>query len=279
MLKIELFNDEAVRNGSSERATGAFERVSAFARMLPSFFIIGAQKSGTTSLYYHLMQHPLLAHPKRKEIFFFNNALHYQQGMNAYKANFPLKIPLFTSCKQTFEATTTYLESAECPARIKQHFPDAKFIVMLRNPIDRAYSQYRMSVRLGFEKATFAEAIEQEEERIAYGANDVHNYHLQRLGYVTKGKYAAQLENWFRAFDRKHFFFIELGEWQLEPARIFTELQQFLNLPLYKPYNFERLNQGETNQPMENDTRQFLAEFYKPFNHDLYKLLNVNYHW
>ncbi|MFI5202918.1 MAG: sulfotransferase domain-containing protein [Flavobacteriales bacterium] len=279
MLKIELFNDEAVRNGSSERVTRAFDRYTAFARMSPSFFIIGAQKAGTTSLYYHLIQHPLLARPKRKEIFFFNNALYYQQGMNAYRANFPMKLPLFTSGKQTFEATTTYLESEECPMRIKKEFPDAKFIVMLRNPVQRAYSHYRMSVKLGFEKATFAEAVEQEEERIIYGANADHNYHLQRLGYVSKGKYALQLEKWLAVFDRKNFFFIELNQWRQDAPRIFAEVQSFLNLSPYQPTSFQRMNQGEKSEPADPKVFEKLNSFYIEHNARLYDLLEINYNW
>jgi hypothetical protein len=279
MLKIELFNDAAVSDNSSEKQTAWIERFTAFARLMPSFFLIGAQKAGTTSLYYHLINHPSIIRPKRKEVFFFNNVVSYNKGISDYKSNFPVYIPWLHARKHTLDATTAYLGSPLCAARIKQHVPNARFIVMLRNPVDRAFSHYKMSVRLGFEKASFSEAVEQENDRIAYGLKNEHNYHLQRLGYVAKGMYAAQLEKWFEVIDRKNFFIIELNEWSAAPAEIFRGLQKFLNIPYYNPDSFKILNESPDEGQMDNEIKQKLSEIFREPNKKLYNLLNVNYNW
>ena len=134
--------------------------------VLPNFMIIGFPKCGTTSLYDYLTQHPQITPPLGKEIDFFDRL--YERGVNWYRVRFPGKAYNFfkhtASNKKIFtgEATPRYVFHPLALQRIKKLIPDSKFIILLRNPIDRAYSHYNMNFQNGYEYRTFEDAIEHE---------------------------------------------------------------------------------------------------------------------
>ena len=137
--------------------------------VLPDFLIIGAARSGTTSLYQYLTEHPSIIPGVGKEIYFFDKK--FKKGINWYKSFFPTKFSMAiiknkqkTKCI-TGEATPRYLHYPHAPKRIFEFLPKIKLIVLLRNPIDRAYSHYQMEVSSGNEELSFEESIEKEEER------------------------------------------------------------------------------------------------------------------
>ena len=128
-------------------------------RKLPDFVIIGAAKSGTTSLYDFMTKHPRIEPAYTKEPFYFSSP--ERLSLLYYKTNFPILTKQLTG-----EASTGYLSSLEAPARMKTVIPDAKMIAILRNPVDRAYSHYHFAHGRNVEtSATFEEALELEESR------------------------------------------------------------------------------------------------------------------
>jgi len=130
---------------------------------MPDFLIIGAQKCGTTSLYRYLIQHPQIEPAIKKEIHYFD--LNYNKPIQWYLNQFPaLKTQ---SDRITGEATPYYIFHPHAPYRIKEHMPDAKIIVLLRNPVDRAYSHYHYAVERYGETLSFEEALDIENERLA----------------------------------------------------------------------------------------------------------------
>src|SRR5262249_13344047 len=120
-------------------------------RMLPGLVILGAQKAGTTSLFNYLSAHPQVRSPTNKEVHYFD--LNFARGPTWYRAHFPKRSD--TSLEQddirdeqiTLDASPYYLFHPAVPERLKTTLPQAKFIVMMRNPVDRAYSHYWHSVR------------------------------------------------------------------------------------------------------------------------------------
>lgn len=131
---------------------------------LPDFIIIGAQKCGTTSLFNYLSKHPDVSLPEEKEIHFFDKF--YNKGINWYKKNF------LNDGMLTGEATPYYIYHPHVTVRISSCCPNAKLIVMLRNPIDRAYSNFSMEKQRNNEPlATFEEAIAAEPKRINHDKN------------------------------------------------------------------------------------------------------------
>src|SRR5947209_20310719 len=139
-------------------------------RMMPDFIIIGTMRGGTTSLYSYLTTHPHIGSAYMKEVHFFD--VYYSKGIGWYRSQFPSSIQKYYAeyvQKQQFitgEASPYYLFHPHAPKRITKFLPQVELIVLLRNPVSRAYSHYSHEVAGGHEKLSFEEAIECEQERI-----------------------------------------------------------------------------------------------------------------
>ncbi len=170
--------------------------------ILPNFICIGAQKTGTTTLYHILKNHPeiTVSHPRKETKYFYRDE-EYKLGLGFYSGFFSYDTPR----KAIGEFDPDYLFFDYIPERIyKDLGTEMKFIVMLRNPIDRAYSQYLMSVKKGFEKLSFEEAIANEQNRKLSGSKKDWNH----FSYISRGYYDQQLERYFKFYDKKNFLII-----------------------------------------------------------------------
>lgn len=150
---------------------------------------------------------------------------------------------------------------------------------MLRNPVERAYSHYKMSVKNGFELLSFKEALEQESNRIEYGKNHLnHNYIFQKLAYRTKGIYINYLKNWYSSFDKASILIIDSNKYFLDPKPNFKKIIEFLDIEDFTPNSFNWKNQGvETAIPPK--VKKELIDFYQPYNKELYAFLDENFNW
>src|SRR5207247_1968770 len=147
--------------------------------ILPSFLVIGAQRAGTTTLFNQLLRHPDVCGPggagvswARKEIHFFDER--YYLGANWYRTFFPLAATRRVSRLrggdvQAGEATPYYMFHPLVPERVAATVPEMRLFVLLRNPVDRAYSHYQMMARSNRENLSFEDALAAEEERLAGG--------------------------------------------------------------------------------------------------------------
>jgi hypothetical protein len=266
-------------------------------RLMPNFIIAGAQKGGTTSLYNYLTEHPSIISARRKEVKFFDEQ--YEKGISWYRSNFPTSIQKFyieQVRRQSFvtgEASPEYLLYPHTPKKIAKLVPHAKLIILLRNPVERAYSQYRHNVRLGFETLSFEEAIEQEEERTcaarekALRIADFHDLRYQRAAYKGRGMYAEQLERWMSIFPREQFLIIRSEDFFAEPAKIYKQTLAFLNVPVFEPETlkkeYKQHNKAgdaeKTAAKMAPTTRKRLMEYFAPYNQRLYTYLGVDFGW
>ena len=151
--------------GSKKR----FRAATSFMRSLPDFIVIGAAKSGTTSLYEMICRHPRVLPAARKEINYFDDPRMHERGALWYRRHFPTALEKrLPRAKLTGEATPSYFPHPAAPARAARAVPRAKLILALRNPVDRAYSHYNMRLRRGRESMTFEDALEYEEGRTAW---------------------------------------------------------------------------------------------------------------
>jgi len=256
-------------------------------RCLPDFIIIGAQKSGTTSLYDLVSKHPGVIPPRHKELHYFSTSK-YGWGTRWYRLNFPTKLEKGILKKKlhhqviTGEATPNYILHPNTKKRIKNLIPKAKIIVILRNPVDRAYSHYNHNVRRKLENLSFEEAIQEkrfegEEDKIYddkfYEASNYNMY-----SYLLRGRYAEQLEDWFKIFKKDQILVVSFEEFIKIPNKVLNEIFEFLELPRYEQKNISKLNIGEYHS-MDPQTRKFLIEYYKPDKEKLYKLLNRKFDW
>ena len=256
--------------------------------VLPNFLIIGAARSGTTSLFEYLSESPNVMPPSGKEIYFFDK--NFYMGINWYKKFFPTKNKLQTISQNvngkviTGEATPRYIHHPHTPKRVFNLIPNVKLIILLRNPIDRAYSHYQMQSEHGAESLSFEKAIEHEKsfvnDEFNKMKNDENHYSVEfyKKSYLTRGIYADQLERWFEFFPREQFLIIKSEDFYSNTPSIFKNVLKFLDIPEFeisnfRPYKFRKYS------TMNPETRKQLVEFFKPHNERLYKLLDTNFHW
>ena len=265
-----------------------FRQTTSSLRGLPDFVIIGAQKSGTSSLYRFVSKHPAIARAVKKEIHYFDT--YHNLGKMWYRSKFPTNLSRRRHYKKTGqkllsgEASPTYLFFPTVPSRMKEILPDVKLIVILRNPADRAYSNYHHNVSTNNETLPFEKAIELEEERVA-GDRElmikdpgfVANYYRQ-YSYLARGAYADQLERWFKHYDRKQFLILATEDLRKNPQRILDQVFNFLEVPSFQIGDLMDKN-VRIYKKMSEDTRKFLVEYFKPHNERLYRMLQCSFDW
>lgn len=209
----------------------------------PNFFILGAAKSGSSSMYEYLKKHPdiFLANPK--EPTFFN------EGFQVVKN--PIKyFELYDSVSTEHiigEASHAYLTNPSTAKILKALFPDSYFLVILRNPADRAYSLYHHMRRQGFEYInTFEKALEAEERRYTsknFMVNRRENFY--NYLYFRSGLYGEQLKNYFSIFPKKQFHIIKFEQFIANPQTHFKQIFQFLDVNPDIEFEFEVHNAGK----------------------------------
>jgi len=256
-------------------------------RVLPDFIIIGSAKSGTTSLYDYLTQHPSIYPALWKEIYFFDR--YFPRGITWYRANFPSKFQKFFVTKiqrksfLTGEATPTYIHHPLTAKRISKILPHIKLIVLLRNPIDRSYSHYQMEKQMGNEDLTFEDALESENSRIKGESEKMINnpnyysYKRQIFSYLTSGIYVDQLEIWMKYFPKNQFLIIKNEDFDNNQQTVFSQVENFLDVNHAK-IEFKKQNIGKYN-PMNFETRKKLEQFFDSHNKKLYTFLNHDFGW
>lgn len=254
-------------------------------RTLPSFLIIGTARGGTTSLFQYLTLHPQVAAPLKKEIAFF--CTHYHKGINRYKLHFPMHNQLTGNGlrKITGEASPYYLSHPHAPARIKETLPNVLLIVLLRNPVDRAYSSYQNIRKLGLETLSFEEALLSEKERL-FGEKEkmlldpkYYSKRHQHYSYVDRGIYHEELTRWLRHFPREQFLFLSSEDFYKNPANVYRQVTDFLRIEPFLPEMFKVFNESSKSEPIPNSIRSMLSSFYAPHNETLFKMIGKRFDW
>lgn len=204
---------------------------------LPSFFVIGAAKSGTTALYFYLRQHPELYLPLEQEPSWFAFADQSPQ-FTAPDDSTPAENVYAVTEREEYEAlyaearqgerlgdvSPAYLYWPEAPARMADLVPDARIAVILRHPVDRAYSAFMHAMREGREPIQdFRRALEAEPERIAENCGLMWRYR-------DFGRYAGQMKRWFRHFPRENFLIGTYEEFSRDPASFSRRVQSFVGV-------------------------------------------------
>jgi hypothetical protein len=263
--------------------------------MLPSFLIIGAQRAGTTALFYYLRIHPEIAPPRRadtdvdwpKEIHFFDER--FDKGIEWYRSFFPLAVRQQLARKRggdliTGEGTPSYLFYPHVPERVAATLPDVRLIAMLRDPVERAYSHYQLMARTGREKLSFEDALAAEEERLAGEKEqlatdpDRRAPHHRHRSYVARGLYAEQLERWLAHFPREQLLVLRAEDFRTRPAEIYAEVLAFLGIRAWNPRKFVPRNIG-TYAPIDPRTRAQLEERFADSNARLAQVLGMDFNW
>ena len=269
------------------RAYARLSEATAGLRMEPSFILIGAQRSGTTSLFRALTAHPQLVPPTfRKGVNYFD--LNYYRGAQWYRAHFPVaEIARRRAGRHgppvAFEASGYYLYHPQAMERLGHDMPAVKLVAMLRDPVERAFSAHRHELARGYEREDFERALELEDERLAGEVERIradpgyeslaHRHH----SYRHRGQYAEQLERVYEFFPRAQVHVIDSAAYFGQPAREYRRLLAFLGLRPFEPA-FTAAN-ARPGPPMPDRCRRMLAEHFQPHDERLAKLLGRQPSW
>ena len=189
----------------------------------PNFFCIGAQKSGTTLLHELLKDISDVSLPSKKEIHFFDQSTNFEKGLSWYENTYFSNSDKYSAVG---EITPSYIFIDEVPKRIKEYLGEkVKFILILRNPIERAYSQYIMKYKSKEELHSFNDALILENSRTI---NDLQNN--KQYSYLARGLYSRQIDNYLKHFDIEQFLFIEFDDFVKNQDSTISKICDFLNI-------------------------------------------------
>lgn len=242
---------------------------------LPDFLIIGAQKGGTTSLFDHLVKHPKIEmspnfidgrffhYYSQKEVHFFNSNFFFKKGIRWYKSNFN------NNKKLQGEKTPNYISDFRAHERMSKVVPDAKLILILRNPIDRAFSAYNHQKQQGVCWDKIIDIQKQDFNEII----SLNTENLIRTNLIKRGFYVDQIENLYKYFKPEQVLILISEHMKKDPQVIYNKIFEFLGIESIKIEHKPNIHKREYQETMSIDSRKKLEEIYKSYNDRLFKLL------
>ncbi len=268
-----------------------------FIKRLPKALIIGVKKGGTKALLTFLNAHPDVRVHK-KEVHFFDK--YYDKGLKWYMEKMPLSFPH----EITIEKSPRYLTTRQAPKRVFQMSPNMKLLVILRDPTNRAISDF---VHMKTRKKRF-QISESLESLIFNNNNSKTEWPINKTyAFIQNGLYSLHLKNWLKYFPRRNFHFVNGDEMITNPGKELLKVQEFLRLePLVDEQNFvynatKRFfcvyktlqdrreksqnsiclgkSKGRKHPSVSEKTLQVMREFYRPYNEELYRMTGINFGW
>jgi len=259
------------------------------ARILPSFLIVGAQRCGTTSMSRTLGEHPaVFGAVLHEEVHFFD--VSYRRGMSWYRGHFPLLAGARRASRAaavepvSFESSPYYMFHPLAPERIARDLPGVRLLVLLRDPVERAYSGHAHEVAHGFEAEPFDLALELEAARLEGQAERIEadpgyfSYSHQHHSYIARGQYVEQLERLERHFGRERVHVVDSGDFFTDPEKVYDGVLDFLGLPNRGYPAFKRRN-ARPRSPMSASVRARLEEHFRPYDERLAAWLGYEPSW
>ncbi|HVH03426.1 MAG TPA: sulfotransferase domain-containing protein [Amaricoccus sp.] len=260
-------------------------------RVLPDFVIIGAQKSGTSSLYRYLAQHPQVRESTVKEVHYFDGGIEegtdtYALGERWYRGHFPLASEMAPGV-QAYEASPLYLLHPLAAERMARLLPRVKLVAILRNPTDRALSHYfhnvrKNAVRRCKEELAPGAAMAAEADRLApvLARGDYGDEAYRAYSYKARGRYLEQLERYWAHFPRESLLVLRAEDLFEDPAGLMGGLCDFLGLD--RPAgggDFRPANVGTNREAVDAGVRAELDAYFAPMNRALSAALGRDFGW
>ncbi len=248
---------------------------------LPKFIIIGAQKSGTTSLYHYLSQHPKILPPKyRKEINYFEKR-YFSKSLRWYKSQFSNS----TGDSINFEASTNYLFYPWSPKHVFETIPHCKIIILLREPKQRAWSHYKHQIRSKEEQIPFFKALEREMihldeiEKKILADPKYFNKSFRNYSYLRRGLYFKQIKNWARFFERESMFISSFDDFFENPIDKCNEIFEFLEIEKFSINPSKIYNESSSNDIPPKESIDLMKSYFCEPNKLLFNYLSKDFNW
>jgi hypothetical protein len=232
-----------------------------------NLFIPGVGKSATSSLHLYLNQHQEISMSEIKETHFFCIEKEFEKGLEYYNSLFPDK----DDAKYYGESCTSYIGSEIAIERIKKHTVNPKFIIVLRNPIDRIYSHYSWLEALNKEKLPFREAILKDKDSIFDPNKTLDNFGYKHYLYFSK--YAELLEKYIAAFGKENILIILTENLKRNPLNTVNQCFTFLNLRELE--NLTEIKENVTNEIKQGKIPGWLMYTSKFIPNSLKKSFNI----
>lgn len=269
----------------------------------PAFLIVGAQKAGTSTLFNSLKQHPKLLGARTKEIRYFSREENYKRGDKWYMDNLkdlnnPFKRGLL------YEATPEYLSHPDAAARIYKFNSDTKIIIILREPVKRAYSAWNMYRDFLVSRKTLPRVIDpvyfpknglaQEfygesgfpsfEKTVASEMKKIQNNDERAPALLRMGIYLPQIERYCDLFGKEKVLVLGFKDLMTNEKEVLNKILLFLNLPESEWQFFNNLNERKKNartykKKIDPQINVTLEEFYRPHNEALFQYLGYKVNW
>ncbi|MFY1633776.1 sulfotransferase domain-containing protein [Solwaraspora sp. WMMB335] len=261
-------------------------------RPLPDFLIIGTKRGGTTSLWNYLIQHPLVPRLfpawNTKATHYFEE--HWTRGEAWYRSHFPTRrqrtalAARYGAPVRAGEAAPLYMFHPLAAERVQRLLPEVRLIVLLRDPVERAYSHWKERRTEGKEPLDFPQALAREEERTAGERERLivdPTYFSEAYdwySYRARGRYLEHLEPWLVRFDRSQFLFLTSEEFYRDTRTAYLRTLDFLGLPEHEPLAFKVYNDRRS-APLDEVLRAELTAYYQPYNEALRQRLDLPLDW
>jgi hypothetical protein len=266
----------------------------------PDFVVVGTAKSGTTSIFQYLTQHPELVPPKKKEIKYFGKRDAYH-SFKWYLSYFPLKEE--TNGKLTFEVESDYLYLNRSIPRIARFLPDIKLIAILRDPVKKAFSHWNdfrmadagqgnMRASHQIEKRSFEEAVDEE-------LNDPSKI-WERFRYLAESRYSEQIRRCYKFFPPKQVLLLDFNELKTEPKSLLRKITDFLEIdPIYETFSqskqklyghlftkdkkagsqIKHYNATPYKETLKKETEEKLRAYFASYDRELEDLTGQKFSW
>jgi len=261
-------------------------------RPLPDFLIIGTKRGGTTSLWRYLIQHPLVprlfpAWNTKTSHYFEDN---WTRGEAWYRSHFPTVRQRAALERKhggpakVGEAAPLYMFHPLAAERVAALMPQARMIVLLRDPVERAYSHWKERRTEGTEPLGFAAALAAEpartageRERLIAEPGSV-SPAFDWYSYRARGRYLEHLEPWLSRFDRSQLLFLPSETFYRAPAESYAQILAFIGLPPFDLGSYA-VHNDRPSEGMDRDVRAELTDYYRPHNAALSARLGLSFDW
>lgn len=235
------------------------------------FLICGAQKAGTSALHAYLHEHPDICMSRRKELHYFDQDCFFEQPKQDYSYYHKQFAPE-PQHKIIGEATPSYMYWRDAPRRISEYNPTIKLIVILRNPIDRAYSHWNMERLRGQEDLSFWDAINREQER----CRSDHPKQHRLYSYTDRGFYTVQLNRIFSCFPKNQVLLLKYEDLEYSPTQTLSKICRFLGVGAPTKQSERSVNVLSYKKAMSERERDFLRRLYQSEIAKLERMLDWN---
>ena len=263
-------------------------------RVGPDYLVTGTKRGGTTSLFNYLLMHPGVlglfpeSRGKKSTDWFFADRT---QSLAWYRSHFHTERERDRLQRRLGyapvggEASPYYMWDPRIAGKVREHFPDVRTLVLLRDPVERAWSHYQERTSNGVEPLGFAEALEAEPSRLEGELERMaadptyHSTAHDWYSYRSRGLYLPQLRNWLRHFPQEQVLVLRSEDMYADVQGVFDQVSDFLGLARVTLPTTRTFNASPRKSSVPEPVRRELARFYAPHNAELETFLGRDLHW